>query len=449
LTQSKDSISRPSGDLAAAQPERPHLGQDFDSQLRALMMGGFCSMVSARICDAMLPVLAAELGGTVSSVAQVIASFALAYGLTQLVYGPMGDRFGKLRVIFFTCGAACLGAIACALSQNLTALTWARFFAGATAAGVIPLSIAWIGDSVPYAQRQAVMAKYMAGTVTGLIIGQILGGLASDTVGWRSAFWGVAVLYALSVVSLRRHRHPIQNTPQRVPGALTIEPGGQASQAALTFPFLSASSWWTQVASTYWKVLKKPAASLVFPIVMAEGFLVFSATSFVPSFVHDRDLVSLSKASLAVAGFGVGGLIYAWRSQQWLRRLGETGFAKIGACLFGVGMCFLALMPGFIFALIGCFFAGIGFYMLHNTLQTLGSQVSPESRGSAMSLFAFSLFAGQTMGISAAAWAVGRFGYLPVFIISGGFTTILGFILAKGLPKSRAHSNVTTDIESR
>ncbi len=390
-------------------------------------------MASARVCDSMLPILASELGGSVSSVSQVIASFALAYGLSQLLYGPLGDRYGKLRVILFACAAATIGAAACAFSQSLTALTWARFLAGATAAGVIPLAIAWIGDSVPYAQRQAVMARFMAGTLTGLILGQILGGIASDTVGWRGAFWIIAAIYALSATRIWM----LRGLQKDFPPSSTAELGEAALiNATRESPKLN-STWWTLILPSYGQVLRKPAACLVLPIVMAEGFLVISAIAFVPSFVHDRDAVSLSWASLAVAGFGLGGLLYAWRSQAWLKHLGEAGFAKVGASLFGLGLCFMALVPGFAFALIGCFTAGIGFYMLHNTLQTLGSQVSPESRGSAMSLFAFSLFVGQTLGISGAAWAMSHSGYLTIFLISGLCTVGLGFILAAGLPAHR------------
>jgi MFS transporter, YNFM family, putative membrane transport protein len=429
----------------------PHLQSAFKSQFRAVTLGGFCSMASARVCDSMLPVLASELGGTVSTVSLVIASFAFAYGLSQLLYGPLGDRYGKLQVIFYACLGACLGAAACALAFDLTSLTWVRFFAGATAAGVIPLAIAWIGDSVPYGERQVVMAKFMAGTVTGLILGQILGGLASDTVGWRGAFWIIALMYAISALRLWMERFnqrpsaskandPQEATVQPVEGSLPSAAGSLPSAAdtsptvsTLPAPVAQPRFWWSRVFTSYWEVLKKPAARLVLPVVMAEGFLVFSAVAFVPSFVHDRDAVSLSWASLAVAGFGVGGLVYAWRSQIWLKRLGETGFAKLGASLFGIGLCVLALLPGFSFALMACFVAGIGFYMLHNTLQTLGSQVSPESRGSAMSLFAFSLFAGQTIGISCAAWAVEHFGYFAIFLASGVCTVALGFVLAAGL----------------
>ena len=56
-------------------------------------------MGSIRAADAMLPALAADFGRAPSDTAAVITAFALAYGLMQLVWGPLGDRIGKLRVI--------------------------------------------------------------------------------------------------------------------------------------------------------------------------------------------------------------------------------------------------------------------------------------------------------------------------------------------------------------
>ncbi len=379
------------------------------------MIGGFSSMASARLCDPMLPRLAAEFGGTISSVSQVVASFAMAYGLTQLGFGPLGDRYGKLRVIFFACIAACLGAVACALAPNLYGLTLARFVAGGMAAGVIPLSIAWIGDSVPYEERQPVMAKLLLGTLSGLILGQMAGGLASDTIGWRGAFWLVAGMYGLCAWRLRHHARA---TPSHRGAGIA---GG-----------------WLGLARAYGAVLRMPMATMVLPAVMLEGFLVFAALSFVPSMIHERDQVSLSVASLSVAGFGLGGLVYAWRSQPWLRRLGEQGFARVGGALFGAGILFMLLVPGLPFAMTGCFAAGLGFYMLHNTLQTLGSQISPQARGSAMALFAFSLFFGQTLGVASAAWVVEHWGFAPVLWVSSLATVALGLLLAAQLARARS-----------
>ena len=59
--------------------------------------------------------------------------------------------------------------------------------------------------------------------------------------------------------------------------------------------------------------------------------------------------------------------------------------------------------------------SGVSFYMLHNTLQTHGTQMAPEARGAGMALFALCLFLGQAIGVPIAAPIVDRWGAPPVF----------------------------------
>ena len=85
----------------------------------------FTSMASMRICDAMLPALATQFGATPGQSAQAISAFALAYGILQLFYGPLGDRYGKVKVI----GCATL---ACTVGSGVAAVVLsAGFFFGA------------------------------------------------------------------------------------------------------------------------------------------------------------------------------------------------------------------------------------------------------------------------------------------------------------------------------
>ena len=57
-------------------------------------------------CDALLPRLDADFGVGLGTAAQVVTAFAIAYGLLQAFYGPLGDHFGKYRVIAWACGAS-------------------------------------------------------------------------------------------------------------------------------------------------------------------------------------------------------------------------------------------------------------------------------------------------------------------------------------------------------
>lgn len=119
----------------------------------------------------MLPSLAAEFSKPLGVVAAVVTCFTLGYALGQLVFGPLGDRYGKLRVITASCLACSVGALACALAPTLGWLVGARAFAGAVTAAILPLAMAWIGDVVPYERRQLVLARFLVGQIAGVASG--------------------------------------------------------------------------------------------------------------------------------------------------------------------------------------------------------------------------------------------------------------------------------------
>ena len=86
------------------------------SPVRVVALSAFASTASMRLCDPMLVGLGQEFGVTTGEASAVIAAYAVSYGILQMVYGPWGDRWGKLRVI----GAS---ALVCLLISLLTA--WA------------------------------------------------------------------------------------------------------------------------------------------------------------------------------------------------------------------------------------------------------------------------------------------------------------------------------------
>ena len=164
--------------------------------ITCLSFAAFGSGVSLRVTDALLPRFASEFGIGIGQAAQVISFFAIAYGLAQLMFGPLGDRFGKYRVIAWATLACSATAVLCAVADGFDGLRLARLLAGATAAAIIPLSMAWIGDVVDYEQRQPVLARFLIGQILGLAGGVALGGFAADHLSWRVPFIMLAVLFA-------------------------------------------------------------------------------------------------------------------------------------------------------------------------------------------------------------------------------------------------------------
>ena len=111
-----------------------------------------------RICDPLLPVLARDFDTSLAAAAATTTGFAIAYGATQLFFGPLGDRVGRLPVIVAAILIAAGASVACALAPTLQVLVVARIATGAFAAAAIPLSLAWIGDNVPFGERQPIQS---------------------------------------------------------------------------------------------------------------------------------------------------------------------------------------------------------------------------------------------------------------------------------------------------
>jgi len=359
--------------------------------IAGLSLAALGSGVSLRLADALLPRLAREFQISLGQASQVITAFAVAYGLSQLLFGPLGDRYGKIRVIGWACAASAGASLLCAWAPNHPALVAARLLAGASAAAVIPLAMAWIGDQVAYERRQAVLARFLIGQISGFAIGVSAGGYAAEHLDWRTPFYGLAVLFLLISLIL-------QGLRWRLPtGAVApARAGGPAARAGL----------WAEFRA----VLALPWARTVLLTVFCEGASVYGPFAFLATHLHLRFGLPLSTVGGLVMGFALGGLGFAVASQTLVRRLGERALVRSGALIMAAALLTVALAPVWWWAVPACAAFGLGFYMLHNTLQTQATQMAPERRGAAVAAFASCFFLGQSAGVGLAGLLVGVIG---------------------------------------
>jgi predicted MFS family arabinose efflux permease len=371
-----------------------------------LAFSSFGSAASLRVVDAQLPALSTTFGVGLSSAAHAITVFSIAYGLLQLVYGPIGDRRGKWRVITWATFACALTAAACALAPDFEWLLLARLAAGASCAAIIPLSMAWIGDAVPYERRQGVLARFLLGQILGMACGQWAGGIAADLHLWRAPFVGLSLCFVAAGVALARAQ-------------------GEALRAAPVVP----RSGHPLRETLY--VLQQPWARVILAVVFTEGVLLFGLIAFLATHLHLKHGLSLALAGGIVTLYAAGGVVFAVLAKQLVRRLGESGLAWAGGALLGAGLLLVALSPAWWIAPLGCLATGLGFYMLHNTLQTNATQMAPEARGAAVSLFASAFFVGQTVGVALTALLVERFGSTPVLAVGACAVAALAGVFAR------------------
>lgn len=357
----------------------------------SLSVCAFASAASMRLCDPMLPALMVEFNAELTAVAVTVTAFAFAYGGAQLLFGPLGERYGKLRVIAGAIVAAAIGSLLCMLAPSLPALIAARALTGAACSAIVPLSMAWIGDEVPYAIRQTTLARYLLGQMLGLSGGQLIGGALTDWIHWRSCFVVLIVIYLIALARLA--------TSLRARGVRAPAPDPQRS-------FWSATR----------RVARSARARRLLLTVGLEGMLVFGAQAFVASYLHLRFGQTVAAAGLFAALFGVGGLLYGLNTSRLLGRLGERGLAIGGGLILAAALATLAASSVSAIAVSMSLFIGLGYYMLHNTLQTHATQMDPLARGVALAWFATALWLGQAIGVAGSAQLIARFDYAPVFM---------------------------------
>ncbi len=377
----------------------------------ALSVGSFGSGMSMRIVDSMLVRLAVDFDVTLGVAALAITVFGVAYGLSQLLFGPLGDRYGKYLVIAWGCVACAFTALLCALAPDFSSLLVARVLAGATCASIIPLSMAWIGDVVAYEDRQAVLARFLIGQILGLSTGIMFGGISADYFDWRFPFFLISASFLVTGIYLVRLNRQLPSAAKAV---------HKAEGHALA-----------RMVGEFRKVLAVPWARKVLGTVLTEGALVYGALAFVPTHLHTVHGLSLATSGLLVMLFGLGGFLFAVRSRSMVKQLGEVGLVRYGALLMAVAMVAIGYSPRWWIAIPACFVFGLGFYMMHNTLQINATQMAPERRGAAVASFASCFFLGQSAGVAAGGAMLASVGTSHLLAAAGFGVLLIGWRFAR------------------
>lgn len=362
------------------------------TQLLLIGAGGFIAMGTFRLTDPLLPAIADEFGTSIGSVATTVTAFTVGYGLFQLLYGPLGDRIGKLRVMSVALALSALATTLCAWTDSVNALAVLRFMAGMTAGAIVPLSIAHIGDTVQYDTRQTTIGRFLSATMMGQIVGGSLAGMFAEYFGWRLAFIAFGVTGIL--VALR----------------LGVS-GARAPRPAPRDP--------AQAKVTHLGLLRLSATRIVWGAVFLEGCFLLGAIPYTGAYLRHGFGLDYLSIGLVLGSFGIGGLVYSALVRLMVARLGERGMVITGGILVAASYFCLMLAPAWQYFIPALALIGMGFFTMHSTLQTRATELAPQARGTALSGFSMCLFMGQGSGVFAMSYLIDGPGYVAAFAIAG------------------------------
>lgn len=212
-----------------AEQATPRLSPRDRLVLFVLCAAQFMVALDFSVLNVALPVLGADLGMSTSALQWAVTAFALPSGGFLLLFGRMGDLYGRRRL--FLTGLAVFGA-----ASLLATFAWdpASFLAGRAlqglgAAAIVPTGMSLLTTTFPEGPARD-RALGISGTLLslGFTVGMVAGGVLTDLLSWRSTM-GLLALFALIVLPLAPRLLPESRTPERprldVPGAVTVTGG--------------------------------------------------------------------------------------------------------------------------------------------------------------------------------------------------------------------------------
>lgn len=164
-----------------------------------LVLASSVSISSTDMYSPSLPDLVRWFDTNATKVKLTISLNILAFGLAQLIHGPLSDRYGRKPVLVVSLAAVSLLSIACAAAQTIDQLIVARILLGIAAAAEAVVGLAIIKDL--YSEKQQVKAMALLGMVIAIApaAAPILGGYIHVTWGWQTNFWVISVMALIAM----------------------------------------------------------------------------------------------------------------------------------------------------------------------------------------------------------------------------------------------------------
>ncbi|HVL98688.1 MAG TPA: MFS transporter [Egibacteraceae bacterium] len=363
------------------------------ASFRLLYLGPFIAYGDRFAIAPILVSIARDLQESLAAVTAVAMFYFFLYGVMQPIYGVLADRFGRVRVMRFALVGMGLANLLSAAAGDLSALIVGKAAAAGFAAGILPLSLVYVGDKVPFDRRQQVIANVLAAGALGTVLATTGAGLLGRFSAWRAVFVIPAVL-ALALAVLLAW----------LPESLERREG--------TGP-------WGQIT----RVVTRPWALLLLGIAVAEGAFMLGMLTFLPAALEAHG-ESAAVAGTVVAVYGVAVFVGMQVLKRFIRRTAVEPGTLILAGGTLVTAAYLAAVPaqGIVNILLASLLIGFGYCFLHSTLQTWATEVVPEARGTAVTLFVTSVFTGAAIGTAAVRGLVDAQRFSAVFLVAAGLT---------------------------
>jgi MFS family permease len=255
--------------------------------LAVMTLLNFVNYIDRYVLPAVGPKIKDELGLSDAQLGLLGSAFLFSYLLTSPIFGRLGDRGSRTKLIAVGVGVWSLATAAGGMVRNLSQMFVARGVVGVGEASYASISPALISDYYPPERRGRAFAIFYLAIPVGSAVGYLLGGFLDEHFGWRAAFLAVGLpgvilaLLALTVV----------DPPRGINDPVRDRPEAKAAQASFS--------------ETIWLLARNHRYVLAVLGYAAYTFAVGGLSFWVPIYFNRELSVPLARADFLVGAITV------------------------------------------------------------------------------------------------------------------------------------------------
>ena len=343
--------------------------------LWALSAAAFIVFFQIYMVAPLIPVLSDFFEVPEQTVGLIVPAFLIPYGIASLFYGLFADKNGTKKIILASLLLFGIFTAFTIFSNSISQLIFWRVLTGVGASGVIPISLAWIGQTYTYSERGRPIGFIFGSIAGGGAFGASVGVFLESFVGWKVLFLCVSLLTFLIWILVYFTYRKIQ-TPTKENKGLTI----------------------SKFFNGYKELLTLKRGRNAYTFVLMNG--IFNAGVYTWLGVYLERVYSLNgwQIGLALLGYGIPGLLLGPFIGKLADKFGRSKLLPLGLLLSAISSCILIFNFPLVVARIAVITLSLGFDLTQPLLAGIITQVGKEKGGQAMSVMAFMLFVGFGLG---------------------------------------------------